>query len=287
MGVHSRKWGAQKRARDLAALHARHIYGNEQGGEQLRVKSSTKVALILSGLLIASISILGLGAFALFTATASNNGTTSPTNDETSQTPGPQSINTADLVLALQNTANGTNGGGGTVSVNLTDPPIDPVVPGDTIERAVNLVNSDSTGANLASITLGYRDATSGDLLTEDSTGCPSGDTNCTDGNDELTFWLQSCSVVWTASTAQPPTFTCSGTTTTVLGGTTAGTDAISAVLGTPPSLGSVAALTAGSTSYLMVELTLPTTAGNTVQSLSSAGITYTFTGNQSAGANV
>jgi hypothetical protein len=35
-----------------------------------------------------------------------------------------------------------------------------------------------------------------------------------------------------------------------------------------------------------MVELTLPTTAGNTVQSL-TAGITYTFTGNQSAGTNV
>ncbi|MHB8262668.1 MAG: hypothetical protein ACYDGY_02815 [Acidimicrobiales bacterium] len=256
------------------------------GGIQTRRKSSTKLALILAGLLIASISILGLGAFALFTATASNNSTAS-TNDATGNTPGPQKINTADLVLALQNTADGTNGGGGSVSVNLTDPPIDPVVPGDTIERAVNLVNGDSTGANLASIALGYSDATSGDLLTEDSTGCPSGDTNCTSGNDELTFWLQACSVAWTASTAQPPTFTCSGTQSTVLGGTTAGTDAISAVLGSTPSLGSVAALTAGSTSYLMVELTLPTTAGNTVQSLTSAGITYTFTGAQSAGTNV
>ena len=282
MGVHSRK---QREREGAASLHARHSHSDARGGTQPRRKSSTKIALILSGLLIASISILGLGAFALFTATASNNSTTSPANDQTGNTPGPQSINTADLVLALQNTANGTNGGGGSVSVNLTDPPINPVVPGDTIERAVNLVNQDSTGANLASITLGYSDSTSNDLLTEDST-CPSGDTNCTSGDDELTYELEACSVAWTASTSQPPTFTCSGTQSTVLGGTTAGTDAISAVLGGTPSLGTVAALTAGSTSYLMVELTLPTTAGNTVQSL-TAGITYTFTGNQAAGTNV
>lgn len=133
------------------------------------------------------------------------------------------------------------------------------IVPGDTIQRAVKLSNA-STDA-LASITL-TTTATTSSLL----------DTDATNG---LQMTIDSCSVAWTeAGTAPAYTYTCSGTTSTVL--------ASRAIIGTDLALSNVA-LTAGSTDNLRVTVSLPTSAGNTFQNLSST-IQYAFTGTQRAG---
>ena len=64
------------------------------------------------------------------------------------------------------------------------------------------------------------------------------------------------------------------GTRTTVL--------ARRAIIGSPISLASMAALTSGSADDMVVTVDLPSTAGNTFQNLSST-ITYTFNATQRA----
>lgn len=73
-----------------------------------------------------------------------------------------------------------------------------------------------------------------------------------------------------------PYTYTCSGSTSSVL--------ASSPVIGSNLALANLT-LTAGSTDHLRVTVTLPSTAGNSLQNLSST-IAYTFTGVQRAGTN-
>ena len=82
---------------------------------------------------------------------------------------------------------------------------------------------------------------------------------------------VDKCSVAWTES-AVPYTYTCGGTTTSVL--------ASRAVIGANLALGSLAALTTGSTDHLRVTLTLPASAPNTLQGQSSS-ISYNFVGTQ------
>jgi hypothetical protein len=89
---------------------------------------------------------------------------------------------------------------------------------------------------------------------------------------------IDKCSVAWTESgTAPAYTYTCGGTTSTVL--------ASRAIIGSNLALSNLAALTTGSTDHLRVTLTLPSTAGNTFQGLSST-ISYNFVGNQRAATN-
>jgi len=84
---------------------------------------------------------------------------------------------------------------------------------------------------------------------------------------------IDKCSVAWTES-GPPYTYTCSGTTSSVL--------ASAPVIGSNLALSNLT-LTAGSTDHLRVTVTLPGTAGNSLQNLSST-IAYTFTGVQRAG---
>lgn len=72
-------------------------------------------------------------------------------------------------------------------------------------------------------------------------------------------------------------TYTCDGSTTTVL--------ASRAVIGASMALSSLSSLTAGSADNLRITLTLPSTAGNTFQGLSST-IAYAFTGTQRTATN-
>jgi spore coat-associated protein N len=133
------------------------------------------------------------------------------------------------------------------------------VVPGDTIERAVTVSNSGNQ--DFASISL-TTSASPSTLL----------DTDATDG---LQMLIQRCSVAWTEGGSAPAyTYSCSGTTSTVL--------STRAIIGTGMALGNVA-VTAGAANYLKVTVSLPSSAGNTMQGLSST-ITYTFTGTQRAG---
>ena len=133
------------------------------------------------------------------------------------------------------------------------------LAPGDTIQRSVDLINSGSL--DLASVTLA-------------TTASPSSllDTDTTNG---LQMVIDKCSAAWTEA-GPPYTYTCGGSTSTVL--------ASSPVIGSNVALANLT-LTAGSTDHLRVTVTLPSTAGNSLQNLSST-VAYTFTGVQRAGTN-
>jgi hypothetical protein len=191
--------------------------------------------LLLSVALLGSAAgIAGLGTFATFT----------------SSTPAEAQTLAAGTV-SIQLGADGT--GANRLSVGATD-----IVPGDTIQRAVDL---SSTGANAA---LGAI------ALTTSASPSSKLDTDSTNG---LQMAIDSCSTAWTES-GTPYTYTCSGTTKSVL--------ASRPVVGTDLALQNLASLTPGGTDHLRVTLTLPTTADNTFQGLTSA-IDFVFTGTQRA----
>jgi predicted ribosomally synthesized peptide with SipW-like signal peptide len=146
------------------------------------------------------------------------------------------------------------NGANNRLSVGASN-----IAAGDTIQRAVDVKNTGSI--TLASVTL-TTSASPSSLL----------DTDITDG---LQMVIDKCSVAWTETGGPPYTYTCGGTTSTVL--------ASAPVIGTNLALSNIA-LTAGTDNFLRVTLTLPSGAGNTFQTKSST-ITYAFTATQRAGA--
>ena len=133
------------------------------------------------------------------------------------------------------------------------------VAAGDSMQRAIDLNYAGSISFGSATLTT---NATTSSAL----------DTDATDG---LHMAIDKCSVAWTES-GPPYTYTCSGTTSSVL--------ASAPVIGSNLALSNLT-LTAGSTDHLRVTVTLPGTAGNSLQNLSST-IAYTFTGVQRAGTN-
>jgi len=185
----------------------------------------------------AAAGIAGLGTYATFTST------TSATQTATSGT----------VTIALGATGASTN----RLTVNATG-----LVPGDTVQRSVDLI--DSGNQSLASITLTTA-ASPSSLL----------DTDATHG---LQMVIDRCSVAWTEAGTSPAfTYTCSGTTSSVVASTP--------IIGSNTALSNLTATTAGNTDHLRVTLTFPSSAGNTLQGLSST-ITYTFTGTQRAATN-
>ncbi len=193
--------------------------------------------LVLSiALTLIAVSLAGVGAFASFTSTASVS----------------QSITSGTVTIAL--------GASGTAN-NRLDVAATGVVPGDTIQRAVNVSNTGNQ--DFASISL-TTTATTSSLL----------DTDATNG---LQMVIERCSVAWTESGSAPAyTYTCSGTTSTVVSSR--------AIIGAGVTFGNVL-LTAGSTNNLRVTVTLPSAAGNSLQGLTSV-ISYAFTGTQRAATN-
>jgi spore coat-associated protein N len=191
--------------------------------------------LLAAGVLGAAGALAGLGTWATFTDTA-------PVSQ------GAISAGTVDIAIPGPGTSNRlTLGASG-------------IVPGDTLQRAVDLTNAGSE--DLASITLTTSASPSSVL-----------DTDATNG---LQLAIDRCSVPWTESGTSPAfTYTCSGTTSTVL--------ATRPVIGSNLALSNLSALTAGATDHLRVKLSFPSSAGNTFQGVSSA-ITYTFTATQRAG---
>ena len=131
------------------------------------------------------------------------------------------------------------------------------IAAGDSIQRAIDLNYAGS---------ISFGSAT----LTTSASASSALDTDATDG---LHIAIDKCSVAWTES-GPPYTYTCGGSTSTVL--------ASSPVIGSNVALSNLT-LTAGSTDHLRVTVTLPSTAGNTFQNLSST-VGYTFTGVQRAG---
>jgi spore coat-associated protein N len=197
-----------------------------------------------TGKVLLSVGVLGVGAgmasmgtFATFTGTTSAS----------------QSITSGTVVIALGATGASTN----RLTVNATG-----VVPGDTIQRSVDLLNTGNQ--NLASVGLSTAAAPSSLLDTDASNG--------------LQMVVDKCSTAWVEAGTSPAfTYTCGGTTTSVL--------TTRAIIGSNVNMPGLAALTAGSTDHLRVTLTLPATAGNTFQGLTST-ISYTFLGTQRTATN-
>jgi hypothetical protein len=155
----------------------------------------------------------------------------------------------------------------GTLSIDLTQPAgayaipvsVTGLVPGDSITRAVNLVNDGTLG--LSSVSL-VSSATAPSILT-------------TDINNGLQLSVKSCTVPWTqGGTSSAPTYACSGTTNTLMTGPVVN----NAGLNNNPN-----SLNPGGTDYLTFSITLPATADNTFQG-KSAGISLSFTGAQRSG---
>ena len=197
------------------------------------MKQSTLLKLFGSvAVLGIAASIAGLGTFASFTSSTSAS----------------QSISSGTVSIGL-----GAAGPANRLAVAASN-----LVPGDTVQRAVDLTSTSSDP--LGSVSL-QTSASPGNALTTDPNG--------------LTVKIDKCSVAWTESGVAPAyTYTCSGATTSILAATAAGSTS---------TLSSLAALTSGSsTDHLLVTLTLPAAAGNALQGLSTT-ITYSFTGTQRA----
>jgi spore coat-associated protein N len=193
-----------------------------------------------------------LGSFAVLGAAASVAGLGTFATF-TSSTSASQTIATGTVSIALGATGASTN----RLTIGASN-----VVSGDTIQRSVDLINNGTAGSdNLSSIQLTTAPSTSSLL-----------DTDATNG---LQMVIDKCSVAWTeGGTAPAYTYTCGGTTSSVL--------ASRAVTGSSLALSNLSALTTGSTDHLRVTLTLPSSAGNTFQGLTST-ISYTFVGTQRA----
>jgi spore coat-associated protein N len=185
-------------------------------------------------------AMAGMGTFATFTSSTSASHT----------------ISSGTVSIALGATGASTN----RLTVGASN-----VVPGDTIQRTADLVNNGGSSAdNLSSIVLSTTASPSSLLDTETTTG--------------LQMAIEKCSAPWTeAGTAPAYTYTCSGTTSTVLPSR--------AVIGSNIALSGLASLTTGSTDHLRVTLTLPTAAPNTMQGLTST-ISYNFVGTQRVAGN-
>jgi hypothetical protein len=131
-------------------------------------------------------------------------------------------------------------------------------VPGDSMTRAVNLINDGSSA--LGSVTLATTVTTPSILTTDAANG--------------LQLAVKSGSVAWTqGGTAQAPTYACSGTERTLGSG-----PAVSNMI-----LNNPASLVAGATDYLTFAISLPASADNSFQG-KSAALSLTFTGTQRTG---
>jgi predicted ribosomally synthesized peptide with SipW-like signal peptide len=197
-----------------------------------------KRTLATLAIITAAASVAGLGTFATFTSSTSASHT----------------VSAGSVSVAL-----GAVGPANRLTLGATG-----ILPGDTLQRAVDLTNNGVAGSdNLSSITLTTSAAPS-TLL----------DTDATNG---LQMVIDKCAVAWTESASPPYTYTCGGATTSVL--------ASRAVIGSNIALSGLASTTTGSTDRLRVTLTLPGAAPNTMQGLSST-LTYTFVGSQRAAAS-
>jgi hypothetical protein len=147
----------------------------------------------------------------------------------------------------------GAPGPANRLTVNATN-----IAAGDTIQRAFDLSNS------------GTIDLAGAPSLTTSASPTSLLDTDTTNG---LQMVIDKCSVAWTES-GPPYTYTCSGSTTSVL--------ATQPLIGSSIALSNLSDLTTNGSGpdHLRLTLTLPSAAGNTFEGLSST-ITYSFTGTQ------
>ena len=208
-------------------------------------RSTSKKILLSLAALGAAGAIAGLGTFATFTSTTSAS----------------QNVTAGKVEIAL-----GASGAANRLSVSATN-----VVPGDTINRALDLVSTSTDAMKSVNLTT---TATTSSVL----------DTNTTDG---LQMYVRNCSVAWTEAGTSPAfTYTCGGTTTAVLGSAASPVNVITTTPG-GVSLNSLTSTTTGGpvTDHLLITVLLPQS--NTSANLAtppSSTIQYSFTGTQRDG---
>ena len=170
----------------------------------------------------------------------------------TSSTSASQSVASGTVKVEL-----GAAGAANRLSVAATG-----LVPGDTVQRAVTLSNTGNQDFSAVALTT---TATTSSKL----------DTDATNG---LQVIVESCSNGWVeAGTAPAYTYTCTGTTKTVL--------ASRGIVGANSTLTNLQSLTATKNDSLRVKVTLPDTADNTFQGLSSV-VGFDFTATQRTATN-
>lgn len=202
-----------------------------------RHRHPLRTRLALTGAVLATAGTLAVaGTWASFTATAS--------------------VDQGDVTAGTVTIAIPAAGASNRLTLGATG-----IVPGDTLQRAVDLQNTGNQ--DLASIVLDVTAPTTSLL-----------DTDATNG---LQVVIERCSVAWTEAGSNPAyTYTCGGTTSSVV--------ASRPVVGSAIALSNLSSLTAGATDHLRVTLSFPSGAGNTFQGVTSA-LTWTFTATQRAGA--
>jgi hypothetical protein len=155
----------------------------------------------------------------------------------------------------------------GTLSINLAQPggvvaiPVSTTgfVPGDSMSRAVNLINDG--GSALGSVSVISSVTSPASVLT-------------TDTINGLQLSIKGCSVAWTqGGTPTAPTYACSGTERSIVSGPAA----------TSATLANPASLAAGGVDNLVFTIALPASADNTFQN-KSASLSLTFTAAQRTG---
>jgi hypothetical protein len=160
-----------------------------------------------------------------------------------------------------------TTVGTGTLSIDLAQPggvvaiPVSTtgLVPGDSITRAVNLINDG--GSALGSVTVASAVTSPASVLTTDTV-------------NGLQLSIKGCSVAWTqGGTPTAPTYACSGTERSIVSGPAA----------TSATLVNPASLAAGGVDNLVFTVALPASADNTFQN-KSASLSLTFTAAQRTG---
>lgn len=202
---------------------------------RISMKSTSGKVLASVALLGVAASVAGLGTYGSFTSTTSASETV-----------------TAGSVKVELGAAN-------TAANRLTVPAVG-VIPGDTIQRAVTLSNTGNQ--NFGGVTLTTTATAPASKLT-------------TDGVNGLQVTVDACSVPWTeAGTAPAYTYTCTGTTTSVLPSRP--------IIGTDLALSSLASITSAKADNLRVTATLPTAADNTFQGLTGT-VDFAFTATQRA----
>jgi predicted ribosomally synthesized peptide with SipW-like signal peptide len=204
-------------------------------------KGMTQKVLLSAAALTTAASLAGLGTYASWTSSAS-------------VTQG--AVASGSVTIALGATGASTN----RLNIGATG-----LVPGDTIQRSVDLVNTSNSALSGVTVT---------------STASPSSNLD-TDTTNGLKVNVDKCSVAWTETSnagAAPFTYVCGGATSVVL--------ASVPVIQTATALGNVTLAAGGGTDHLRVTLTFPAAASAATLQNQSSVLSYQFIATQRAGAS-
>lgn len=228
-----------------------------------RSRRRLAVALAAAGVAGATaVAATAGGSWSLFSATASP--------------PTPQNFQAGTVVLDLGSAGSST---GDALTIGVGN-----MAPGNTVARAVTLTNAGTLP--LASIAFAVSSPTTTGAAYVGSSGAGGqGGTSTnpllgTSTSASLQIEVQSCPTSWSATALSDGgySYTCSGTTTTLVP-----QEPVGDALTTPVTWTSgLNALNPGGVDYLLVTVSLPTSAPNSDQGL-SATLTYAFEGTQAA----